>query len=362
MLYTDQELLTRVIEAYQARCPQLTDYNVGEIMLGLAEGDRDVAADLLYQAERQLNRAMIDGATGDDLDTLLTGFGHTRQEAVQAATTLRFSTNDPATYDMTIPAGTVVSTEGAGGEEPVEFATDEEAVLVGDSTSVDAAATAVLGGSAGNVTSGTLVEIVSDLPGTALMVTNPTDAVEGRDAWTDQEYRDNFRAWLATLGRATPAAVAGRALQVPGVAGVHLAENDPSRGYNTLYVSNGTETAASAALLEAVALAIGDEYRGVGTSLAVEAAGPVTINVELELTVRSGYSAAIVRAGVTAAIARYLAALPPAQIVRLSRVVQYAMTVAGVQDLTISDIGGGGAANYAVADDEVAAPGTISFS
>lgn len=361
MLYTDQELLTRVIEAYQARCPQLTDYNVGEIMLGLAEGDRDVAADLLYQAERQLNRAMIDAATGDDLETLLAGFGFTRQEAVQASTTLRFSVNDPAPYDVTIPAGTVVSTEGAGDEEPVEFATDEEAVLVGDSTSIDVAATAVLGGAAGNVTSGTLVEIVDELPGVDA-VTNPTDAVEGRDAWTDVEYREAFRAWLASLGRATPAAIAGRALQVPGVAGVHLAENDPSRGYNTLYVSNGTETAASAALLEAVSLATGDEYRGTGTTLSIEAAGPVAVDVELDLTVRAGYSAALVRAGVVAAITRYMAALPPAQTVRLARVVQYAMQVAGVRDLTISDIGGGGAANYAVADDEVAAPGTISFT
>jgi uncharacterized phage protein gp47/JayE len=361
MLYTDQELLTRVIEAYQARCPQLTDYNVGEIMLGLAEGDRDVAADLLYQAERQLNRAMIDGATGDDLETLLAGFGFTRQEAVQASTTLRFSVNDPAPYDVTIPAGTVVSTEGAGDEEPVEFATDEEAVLPADATSVDVDATAVLGGAAGNVTSGTLVEIVDELPGVDA-VNNPTDAREGVDAWSDVEYRSAFRAWLAGRGKATPAAIEGRALEVPGVVSAHLRENHPSRGYNKLYVSSGSEGAVSVSLLEAVADALGDEYRGAGTALSVLGADTTSVDVELTLTVRAGYSSSVVQAAVTAAITRYLHALPCAEDVRLARLVQYAMSVPGVQDLEIIDVDGGGAANMTVGEDQVALPGTISFT
>ncbi|MBD3399457.1 MAG: hypothetical protein GF399_03900 [Candidatus Coatesbacteria bacterium] len=351
MLYTDSELLTRIIEYYRARCPQLDDYTPGEVMLGLAEGDRDVAADLLYQAEKQLNRCMIDTAKGDDLDVLLTGYGFSRPAPAKAHGVVTISTPSLSSdtivgTTITIPKGTKLGLGSFNYTSNVVFETDYDVdYTYGDTSTTDVDITAVEPGSRGNVNANTITRILNN-ESWAVKVTNPSPTSGGHDDWSDSEYRRLFRAWLASMGKTTKTAVEGRALLVPGVYNAQLAENVTSneetvtelKGNNVLFIWNGTDQTADEALEIRVREVLVDDYRGIGTTLTVKHATPVAVDLTIErLTIKQGYSNNKIKNDVSVALQRYIRSLAPSQNVSKAKAVQHAMQVPGVKEIQFND-------------------------
>jgi len=142
-------------------------------------------------------------ARGDVLDALGENQHINRQEPISATVTLRFYIDEAYSSNITIPAGTRVTSDFIR-----YFATNATVILPAGSTYAEVAATATEGGSAhNNISIGALCIIVdtSDIP---LIdgVTNTTASAGGSDQESDDAYRERIRNADSAISTAGPAA------------------------------------------------------------------------------------------------------------------------------------------------------------
>lgn len=145
----------------------------------------------------------IDKATGVDLDRLGAFFNISRPSAKRSVAGLTFTLTRTVNYNITIPQGTVVSTNA--GEEYITISTAE---IPAGATTVNVLAKSVLAGYNSRVGKNTLINIVSsfNLQNTQLLVNNPEHTSGGCDRCTDDEYRTLIKDWHNILTKGTEAA------------------------------------------------------------------------------------------------------------------------------------------------------------
>lgn len=227
-------------------------------------------------------------------------FGITQSQATAATGTVTFATSIPvsgapaAPQAVAIPSGALVQTAGG-----IQFATTSATVLSSGTSSVTVGIAATTAGTAGNVGSGAISGAPLTPLGYPLYVINSAPTSGGANAGTQSLALAQFTAKAASLGRASPIAVANAAIGViatgTGEVVVKASAFEPwiaagsgagsgTAGF-TLYVDNGTGT-ASASLLAAVSEWITgnattgqDGYRPIGVPFAVSAAVPVYADV-----------------------------------------------------------------------------------
>jgi uncharacterized phage protein gp47/JayE len=131
-----------------------------------------------------------------DLDELALRNGVTRDPGSFATGTVTFQT---ATDGVVVPAGTRITTQPDSSGDVVAFETDAEESPAANTTSVDAAVTAVERGQDGNVGADALTQLPAPPDGvTGVSNANPTTG--GEDEETDAELRERTR--LALVGTA----------------------------------------------------------------------------------------------------------------------------------------------------------------
>jgi len=139
----------------------------------------------------------IDTKIGIDLDKFVAMFGFYRFPAKRASgiVSIGRATNAPRSYS--VPIGTQVYVPATTVTPATYFQTTVSAVLPQGSRSVDLPITAVVPGTSGNVSSGSIISAATDLEGISV-ITNalPTDG--GRDVESDEELR---RRWKRTVFR-----------------------------------------------------------------------------------------------------------------------------------------------------------------
>ena len=144
---------------------------------------------------------MLRYARGDVLDAIGENRGLTREEPEQAKTTLRFSLTAAIGANITIPAGTRVTSDFER-----YFATDETVVLMAGSTHVDVSATAAEGGVDYNDIPTGAINIVVDLLAYIDAVENLTATAGGNNVESDDSFRERIRAAANKVTTAGPAA------------------------------------------------------------------------------------------------------------------------------------------------------------
>jgi len=192
--------------------PLLTDRNPGSVLRTLAEAFAREFSVLSLQLDSVYDASFLDTAGGRDLDQLAALVGIERRSQTFASGEVVFSRTSPATADISIPEGTVISTSDV---PAVTVETTEDATLRSGTLSVAAPVRADVEGGAGVASANTLTVIHRPILGISRVV-NPqmTSFSKGE---TDEVLRRRVRRALQTAGRSTVDALIGAVTSVEGV-------------------------------------------------------------------------------------------------------------------------------------------------
>jgi len=174
-------------------------------------------------AEGAYYASFYQDASGEALDKQLALAGFSRIPTRPATGEVEFSRDDPAPSDITIPAGTIITTERTETRPRIPFETTEGATIAEGSTSATAPVEGLKPwqtdldeswlGEETNVAGGTIVRFEDPVSGVD-SVTNPDPTgdeslgyVKGRDKETDAEFKLRYEYSLADGGAATVQAV-----------------------------------------------------------------------------------------------------------------------------------------------------------
>lgn len=250
----------------------------------------------LYQeAEWTRRQCFPQTATGEELDKHAFLRGLTRNEAVRATGTLRFSVGTAAQTDLPILQGTVCMTAGL-----VTFETTREAVLPAGNLSVDVPAQAVRPGSGGNTPAGT-IRTMAVAPTGVAACTNPAAFTGGRETEEDEDLRARILASYQRLPNGTNAAYYEQeATALEGVAAANVLPKNRGLGTVDIYIA-ADGGLPSQELLEEVQDAL-ESKREIAVDLRVLSPQAVTVNVLVSVKARESHLIQSVREAVSAAI------------------------------------------------------------
>ncbi len=193
--------------------PLLTDRSPGSVTRLLAESVGREYAVMSGQLENVYQAGFLETAGGRDLDNLVALVGLTRWGRDVAEGTVSFSRSTPAPADITIAAGTRLTT----GDAPARvFETVATATLQRGQLSVDAPILAIATGKDGIVEADAIVAINRPVLGiNAVSNDEPTAFAAQKE--TDEALRLRAKRALESAGQATVGALLGVLTGLPGV-------------------------------------------------------------------------------------------------------------------------------------------------
>jgi uncharacterized phage protein gp47/JayE len=291
----------------------LSDYSVIEQIL------KSFAYELakLWQVQESVYYAGYPStATGANLDAVVALLGITRLPATAATGSAIFSRSTAATYDITIPAGTIVMTA-----KSIQFATTAAVTLTAGQTSVSAAIEAVTPGASGNVAAYAITTIQSTISGIE-SVSNPSITLDGSDTETDTALR--LRALNYSPGaKATLAAIQTALSAVTGVIACLVTE-DTTAHTITATVLGGTDLALNAAIAAS---------RPAGIACTLTRPASEIVVVTASVVMAAGGVEATVQANVLGALTAYFRTLTISSDVPYSSIVNAILGADGVASL-----------------------------
>ena len=193
--------------------PLLNDRNPGSVLRTLAESFAREYAVLSQQLDLVYEAAFVETASGRDLEQVAALVGVERLGATQAVGEVVLRRATPAPADITVVAGTLVST-GAAPYLTVE--TTATVTLRRGTFSVAAPVRGQLPGPEGAAAARTLTVLHRPLFGVE-EVLNPDAMTFGGGAEPDDELSGRVRRALETSGRSTAGAIRGALAGLPGI-------------------------------------------------------------------------------------------------------------------------------------------------
>lgn len=348
--YTFNQIVSGIATATQAAASSLLDFGVGSILRALAQA---VAGQLLWLQAIVLQVLTLTRAAtsvGADLDSWCADFGFYRLPAKAATGQVTFS-RFTATQQALVPVGATVQTADGSQSFSVTVDTSNSAydaglggyVILANTSSVNVPVQAVAGGSGGNVQAGAISVITSPIAGVDT-VTNSAGFLNGADAEPDADFRARFVLFLASLSRATKAAIGSAVRGVQQGLNYTITENEnydgsDNQGYFYVVVDDGTGQ-ASADLLSKVNAAI-DVVRPFTSNFGVFAPAIVTADVEMTVISAPGYNHPTVVGNVGVALTNFLNRLKLDVSMPYTQIASVAYGVPGVQNVTGVTLNGG---------------------
>jgi uncharacterized phage protein gp47/JayE len=222
---------------------------------------------------------------------------------------------------------------------------------------------AVNAGTQGNVLAGTITAITQPIPGVDT-VTNASGFTNGIDAETDTALRARFVLYLASLSKATKAAIGSAIANVQQGLVYSLTEDydyngayDP--GFFYVVIDDGSGH-PSGTLQSTVANAI-EAVRPVTSRYAVFAPTVVTANVGMTLTTASGYTHSTVVGNVSTALTAFINKLAIGQTLPYTQLAAIAYGVAGVTNVS-SVLLNSGTSDLTATNQQVVKAGTMTIA
>ena len=198
---------------YVGADPQITDRNPGSVTRLLAESFGREYAVLSRQMEAIYQAGFIDTAGGRDLEQLAALIGVSRRRRPSATSSVVFSRLSPAPADVSIPAGTRISTA----EPPAAvFETTEDRILQRGNLSVEAPIQAMVPGATGIAPAGAVRVMNRPILGVDEVANPQATRFSGTDE-TDAQLRARVRRSLEGAGKATTGALLGALTTLPGL-------------------------------------------------------------------------------------------------------------------------------------------------
>ncbi len=363
-------LVTEMVTAIQGRSSRLIDLTIGSILRSVVESSSSIVMWLQGLLLSILSMTRASTSSGADLDSWMADYFFYRDAAIFATGDVTFSrfTTGVATL---ISVNSLVQTQDGSRQYVVivdtdhpDYDADQNGYVVGSAVaSITVPVRCTTSGIAGNVSANQINSIAQVIPYIDT-VTNALAFTSGEDAESDAEFRARFQIYIASLARATRAAIQFAISSVAGVTSYKIGENetlagDVDNGFFWVVVDDGTG-APSGGFLSTVYNAI-NAYRGFTIRFQVYAPAIVTAGVTATVTVASGYVGATVKAAVKAAIEAYLNGLAIGDDFQYSRISDIAYSVAGVSNIT-SILLNGATADLSATDKQVIKAGTVTIS
>jgi uncharacterized phage protein gp47/JayE len=361
-------LVSEQVAAIQGKAAQLVDFTIGSILRAVVEAYSAVALWLQGMVLQVLALTRASTSNAADLDSWMADYGLTRLPAVRASgsvTFSRFTTGQQAT----IPLGAIVQT--ADGKWKYQVVEDDANPLWNGTAYVIPALTAsgvipveaTEAGAGGNASSGSISILGQAIPYIDT-VSNGSAFTNGEDAESDTAFRQRFVLYIASLSKATKAAIEYAVMQVQAGATGVIVENetyagDYKPGFFYVVADDGSGTPDSD-FLDAVWDAI-DAVRGLTIEFDVYAPSIVTANVAMAISVASGFDAVTVKNAVQAAIEGALSVWPIGADFPYTKLSALAYSVAGVANAS-SILLNGGTADVTVTNKQIVRPGTVVIS
>ena len=364
-------LVSDMVTAIQGKSAALVDFAVGAILRAVVEAVAAVVIWLEGLILVLLQTTRLSSSSGNDVDTFLADFGQTRIPATEATGGVTFS-RFTATQQAIVLVGTLLQTADGSQQFKVVADTTQAAynatlgsyVIPAGTASANASVQALTPGSGGNVLAGTLTVIAQAVPYVDT-VTNALAFTAGSDAETDSQAKARFVSYIASLSKATRAAIINAVQSLKTGASCVPVENfayngTPQPGYFYAVVDDGSGAPGST-FQSSAANAI-EAVRGFTITYGVFPPIQVTVNVAMTATIAAGYDAASTKATVRAAILAYLSGLTLGQSLSYTRLLQVAYDASpGVTNVTGLTVNGGTADVTASAQQRILA-GTVVVS
>ncbi|HCR44754.1 MAG TPA: baseplate protein J [Ruminococcaceae bacterium] len=290
-------------------------------------------------------------ASGDGLEQRALERGLKRKPPTAAQGTLTFSISSALWFPAEIPEGTVCTT---GGDEPLRYVVTKDTFIPAGSLCADAPAKAETAGAAGNTAAKTVLNMVTP-PASIEKVENKSAFTGGEDAETDEALRARLLASYAEVSTGTNAAWYRETALKYG--GVHSANVVPrSGGVGTVAVYLGGKGCAPPAETVDEIRAYMNGKREINTTVTVEAAETVPVDVTVSVTYKDGFKASEVRKACTEAVNEYFCGLGVGGAVVLSAMGAGLFSTGMIADCSFSSSG------KEVTQSQLAVPGTVKIS
>lgn len=341
----DFTTITRnAVTAVQGAAKSLVDLTVGSVLRSVLEANSAIVLWLQGLILQLLATTRAATSNGTDLDSFMADFGVTRLPAVAASGQVTFSRFTP-TNQAIVPIGATVQTADGTQQYSVTIDTTNTAysqslggyVIAPATASVSVPVLASTAGAAGNANATAINTLTQGISGVDT-VSNLAAFTNGADAESDASLRTRFIAYVASLSKATKAAVSYAITSLKQGLTYTLTENQTyggvtQNGYFFVVVDDGTG-APPAQLLTSVANAI-DLIRPVTSTFGVFAPVIVTANVVMITTTAPGYDHPTLVALVGTAIRNYINTLPLGTSLTYTRLAQVAYDASpGVTNVT----------------------------
>ena len=200
--------------------------------------------------------------------------------------------------------------------------------------SVPAQGTAQDVGVDGNAVAGAIT-VISDAPATLSAVTNITAFTGGSDPEDSEAYRTRLLSFIQNPQTGSVADIQAWAMTVPGVGSATVFENDPVNGTVTVRITGEQGAVASPDVIEATQEAL-DQLDYANITIIVESFTPEVTDVEVAVTLQSGYTLDIVTPTVQTAISNYIGNLGTGESLIIAGIIDAVFGLGGVADVTVT--------------------------
>lgn len=274
-------------------------------------GSQSVVGDaVVKQLGYSVNRVILDGAEGDDLDRwAFDRYQELRKGASPAVTTVQVRRPDATGGVGDVPVGTKILSQAN-----LEYKTVSVASFGPSTVFATCDVSASQAGKASEAGAHTLTKFAQPqlLFDKTLTVDNDEPAAGGEDVEDDDTFRNRLRDFWRSARRGVLAAIETGALQVPGVVSAQAIEAltggaQPARVVN-LYISDSSGV-ASRALARKVATAQ-DDFRAGGIAVLISTSIPLIVDVEIALAFAADVDTVDLSTQVQAAVVSFVNSLP----------------------------------------------------
>jgi uncharacterized phage protein gp47/JayE len=348
----ENETQEKIIERMLQKIDNTLDKREGSIVYDMLAPGSIELAQAYMELDNILNFGFADTSYGPYLEMRAAEVGITRKQASQATGRLTFA--GPA--ESVIPAGTQVSN---GNEDNLVIAeTLFDVKIIGSVISVDAIVTE--GGSQGNVAQGAFKEILGELAGGLISVTNNEPFSQGFDTETDEELLQRYKIRTQnTIAPGNDIYYRLLATEVPGVYDARVYPRWNGRGTLKVVVLSPNKKSPSATVVQSVKDKINENLM-LGADITVEGVEEVTMDIDVKLTIMEGQQ--IPQEEIAARLEDYFASLAFNDlIIRYSRIGDALLDVGPVidyEDLRIN----GKTSNITIQDYQVAVLGRLTIT
>lgn len=284
--------------------PKITDFTEGSVVYTLLSAV-SVAVDALGMAIFMARlAAYISTAIDADLDNKVADYGLTRNAATMSTGTFNFTKNSASTNDITISAGSLISTLPSNSNSIVSFVTNMDTVLPAGQTSIGVLATCQTAGSIGNIAANTSLLISSAVPGID-GVNLPTNITNGADIETDDALRARGLAAFVALAHGTAISYQEIVLAIAGITSAIPVSQNRGPGTLDIFITGPNNSIPSSAIIAEAQAAI-NAGKVATDDVLIQVPTATTINASLSIHIEAGYDPAATEAAVQTAVSNYI--------------------------------------------------------